>query len=80
MIWTANGKCPCGGTYEDRTVEVRLSRSESGEMIVLDSVPQGVCPRCGSRVYHASMLYRIESIFKTNQLASAQNVDKGVPD
>jgi YgiT-type zinc finger domain-containing protein len=70
VIWTATGKCPCGGTYEDRKVDVRFTRRESGEVTVLDSVPQGACPICGSRVYHASMLYRIESTFKANQLAS----------
>ena len=64
MIWTVNGACPCGGAYEDRWVEVRLVAPSSGHETLLQSIPQGVCPVCGSRVYHASDLNRIELVFR----------------
>lgn len=50
------GRCPCGGTYESRLVEIR--RDER----VLEDVPQGGCDLCGSRVYRADMLERIEML------------------
>jgi hypothetical protein len=53
------GRCPCGGVYEPRTVEVRLTALE--EPVVLSDVPQGACPNCGSRVYKAGMLRMIEA-------------------
>jgi YgiT-type zinc finger domain-containing protein len=54
------GRCPCGGTYEERMVEVRMT--VGGEAIVLTDVPQGACPTCGSRVYKASTLEGIERL------------------
>jgi YgiT-type zinc finger domain-containing protein len=56
------GKCPCGGEYESRVVEVRMT--VQGEYIVLTNVPQGACPNCGSRVYKTDVLERIESLMK----------------
>jgi YgiT-type zinc finger domain-containing protein len=56
------GPCPCGGQYENRTVEVRMT--VQNESIVLSDVPQGACPRCGSRVYKAEVLERIESVMR----------------
>ena len=43
-----HGRCPCGGTYDTRSVEVRL-RTADGEPIDMSRVPQGACPVCGSR-------------------------------
>lgn len=56
------GKCPCGGTYENRTVEVRMT--VEGQAVVLSDIPQGACPRCGSRVYKLDMLECIEAAMK----------------
>lgn len=56
------GKCPCGGTYENRQVEVRMT--VAGKAVVLSNVPQGACPLCGSRVYKAEVLERIEALMK----------------
>lgn len=39
---TDYGKCPCTGTYENRTVEVRMT--VGGKVVVLKNVPQGACP------------------------------------
>jgi hypothetical protein len=57
------GRCPCGGAYERRTVEVRLTALQ--EPIVLSDVPQGACPNCGSRVYKAGVLRMIERQMRT---------------
>jgi len=65
------GDCPCGGKYESRTVEVRFNRASS-EPLVLNDVPQGACPACGSRVYKAQVLELIETAFRTSQLAAKQ--------
>ncbi len=56
------GRCPCSGTYEQRFVEVRMT--VNGKVVVLTNVPQGACPTCGSRVYKAEVLERIESLMK----------------
>ncbi|MFN0063471.1 MAG: YgiT-type zinc finger protein [Myxococcaceae bacterium] len=56
------GRCPCGGTYGQRFVEVRMN--VRGKTVVLTHVPQGACPQCGSRVYKAEVLERLESLMK----------------
>ena len=61
------GSCPCGGRYEHRHVEVAMTVHD--EAIALLDVPQGVCPLCGSRVYKAEMLARIETIMKDTPVA-----------
>jgi YgiT-type zinc finger domain-containing protein len=63
------GRCPCGGTYENRFVEVRLTIS--GKVVVLTQVPQGACPNCGSRVYKGEVLERIESLMKKRKIQKA---------
>jgi YgiT-type zinc finger domain-containing protein len=54
------GTCPCSGVYEHRYVEVRMT--VDGQLVVLNDVPQGACPSCGSRVYKASVLESIERL------------------
>ena len=56
------GSCPCGGHYENKTVEVRMK--VDGQDVILRDVLQGACPNCGSRVYKAEMLERIEATMK----------------
>jgi len=34
------------------------------KLVVLTGVPQGACPNCGSRVYKAEVIERIESCMK----------------
>jgi YgiT-type zinc finger domain-containing protein len=53
-------RCPCGGIYEHRQVEVRMTVNEMA--VVLTDVPQGACPLCGSRVYKAEILAYIEAL------------------
>ena len=60
------GKCPCTGTYESRTVEVRMT--VRGEPVVLTDVPQGACPLCGSRVYKTDVLERVEALYHQSEL------------
>jgi YgiT-type zinc finger domain-containing protein len=57
------GRCPCGGgSYQTRVVEVRFSTS--GTVTILSNIPQGTCNVCGSRVYKAGVLARIEAVMK----------------
>jgi len=56
------GRCPCGGSYEHRLVDVRVT-VEGGSIRTL-TVPQGACPNCGSRVYKAETLDRIELLHR----------------
>ena len=65
----ANGRCPCSGQYENRYVEVRMT--VKGKVVVLTNVPQGACPMCGSRVYKAEVLERIESLMKGSKFDRA---------
>ena len=60
------GRCPCGGTYEQRMVEINMN--VEGRPVKLTDVPQGACPQCGSRVYKAEMLARIEATMKSDPL------------
>jgi YgiT-type zinc finger domain-containing protein len=59
---SAFGRCPCGGVYEPRVVEVRMT--VGGEAVVLSDVPQGACPVCGSRIYKAAVLEEIEAVMR----------------
>jgi YgiT-type zinc finger domain-containing protein len=54
--------CPCGGHYENRSVEVRMVIKD--QVVLLSEVPQGYCPMCGSRVYKAEVLEHIEAVMK----------------
>lgn len=56
------GQCPCGGTYEQRWVEVNMTVAT--QPVVIESVPQGACPVCAGRVYKAADLAAIESRMK----------------
>lgn len=56
------GKCPCGGHYENR--EVQVTMTVRGQPIVLQDVPQGGCPVCGSRVYKLQVLEYVESTMR----------------
>jgi YgiT-type zinc finger domain-containing protein len=60
------GRCPCGGQYEHRLIEVNMT--VEGRRITLTDVPQGACPICGSRVYKAETLARIEGVMKNETL------------
>jgi len=53
------GTCPCGGKYKTRQVEVRTTIGS--KLVILNEVPQGACPQCGSRVYKAEVLARVET-------------------
>jgi hypothetical protein len=52
-------KCPCGGGYERSLVQIRMAAKEPP--VVLEGIPQGVCPNCGGRVYDAATLDLIEA-------------------
>ena len=56
------GKCPCGGTYESRTIKVPMTIE--GESVVLTDVPQGACPMCRSWVYKVDVLEGLEGLMK----------------
>jgi Tfp pilus assembly protein PilF len=63
------GQCTCSGTFERRTVEVRLN--VRGETVVLEDVSQGACPSCESRVYKANVLGVIEAVMRGQPVPSA---------
>lgn len=64
------GRCPCSGSYQKRSVEVRMN--VNGKVVVLTAVPQGACPQCGSRVYKAEVLERIEALMKGERFKRVQ--------
>jgi hypothetical protein len=67
------GSCPCGGTYELRTVVVRITDGDEPR-VLLEDVPQGACPNCGSRVYKAAMLESIEAALSARPAAAPRNL------
>lgn len=56
------GRCPCSGHYASKQVEVRMT--VAGTNVVMEGVPQGECPLCGSRVYKAAVLDCIEALMR----------------
>jgi YgiT-type zinc finger domain-containing protein len=60
------GRCPCGGSYESKVVEVTFNDAN----VVLSDVPQGQCPVCGGRIYKARVLECIERIQSGSEPAS----------
>jgi hypothetical protein len=54
--------CPCDGKYDNRLVPVHMT--VAGQVVMLPDVPQGLCSRCGSRVYKADILERIELLMR----------------
>ena len=40
------------------------------EQVVLDDVPQGACPQCGSRVYKLTVLDELEALFRGHRFPS----------
>jgi hypothetical protein len=65
------GRCPCGGYYESREVEVTMT--VSGLVLVLSGVPQGYCPKCTSRVYKLLVLQCIESAMRGEHSESSRS-------
>lgn len=57
----AHRRCPCGGTYDERRVLVRLE--VDGRPVEFEDVGQGVCDTCGSKVYPSWLLEQVESAF-----------------
>jgi hypothetical protein len=60
------GGCPCGGRYDPRLVEVRMT--VQGSPLTLEQVAQGACPNCSGRVYKAETLGRIEQTMAAHPL------------
>ena len=58
----SHAPCPCGGRFEEHSIEVTMTIEGRPEKI--ENVRQGVCNSCGSRVYDAETLERIESTMK----------------
>ncbi len=67
------GTCPCGGRYETRFVEVRMTARNPP--VVLTGIVQGACPQCGSRVYKRDVLERIESLMRGEDVALSLGTD-----
>ena len=55
--------CPCGGKYGHRPPRIALTAEQQEELFT--EVAQGVCGKCGSYVYHAETLERVESAMKS---------------
>lgn len=62
------GTCPCGGRYEPRVVEVRMTAKNPP--VVLSGIAQGSCPGCGSRVYKRDVLERLELLMRDQDVVT----------
>lgn len=51
----------CAGTVYPRNVEREAIRHKGG-FVILEDVPIGVCDKCGSRYFHATVLRRVAEI------------------
>ena len=55
------GKCHlCGEQMEERLTD--QSMHERDEWVLIQSVPTGVCTRCGEQVFRSQVLERLEEI------------------
>jgi YgiT-type zinc finger domain-containing protein len=55
----------CDGTVRSRVVE-REALRHKGNFVILEDVPIGVCDKCGSRYFDASVLLRVAEIGRGN--------------
>jgi YgiT-type zinc finger domain-containing protein len=76
---------PCehcdGGTVRERVSEREAIRHK-GSFVILENVPVGVCDRCGTRYFHASVLRRAAEIGRGQSAPSrtiAVPVDRFAP-
>ena len=75
MAFSYNG-CPCGGTFESRFIDVTFR--QFNPPVKLARVPQGVCPKCGSRVYKAEIMDLLESVMRgKRQRDTTKRADDG---
>jgi YgiT-type zinc finger domain-containing protein len=51
----------CDGVVRQRQVD-REALRHRGSFVILEDVPIGVCDKCGSRYFHASILRRVAEI------------------
>jgi hypothetical protein len=56
------GKCACGTEFDAVVVELRFGALEPE--YVLRDVPQASCPTCGTRVFTASVIERVEAAYR----------------
>jgi hypothetical protein len=56
------GRCGCGGVFAPHEVQVTMRATEPP--LVLEQVPQAVCPLCDARVYKAFVLEGLEHAFR----------------
>ena len=55
-------KCEhCEGTVKEKLIEREAFKHRKG-FVILESVPVGVCDRCGCRYYSSTILQRVEEI------------------
>lgn len=51
----------CEGTVRERRVQREAFRHKDG-FVILEDVPVGICDKCGSRYFHATVLRRVAEI------------------
>ena len=53
----------CGGTLEDRVVEV--IRKRKNKIVIIENVPAGVCIQCGERYYPGKVAEDMERLIQS---------------
>lgn len=57
-----NYKCEyCDGIVREKVVKREAFKHKNG-FVILEDVPIGVCDKCGTRYYHASLLHRVAEV------------------
>lgn len=51
----------CDGIVREKIVKREAFKHKNG-FVILEDVPIGVCDKCGTRYYHASLLKRVAEI------------------
>lgn len=67
-------KCEyCDGTVREKIVKREAFKHKDG-FVILENVPIGVCDRCGTRYYHASLLHRVADVAAGRVVAHSESV------
>jgi YgiT-type zinc finger domain-containing protein len=62
----------CEGHVQEKILASGILRVGKDGYVILQSVPVGVCNRCGMRYYHASVLKRAEEAHRSGGSSTRQ--------
>lgn len=62
----------CDGHVRATVLSSEILRVGKDGFVILESVPVGICDRCGMRYYHSSVLKRAEEAYRSGGASTKQ--------